>query len=618
MKINKLYIGLIGMMALTFSACSSDEDYTTGDWNATSDYANVAFVETSKSIELDPTDATTVPIQLKRRNTKGSVKVPITINQNDGNVFTITDANFADGDSLTTIYANFPTAEVGKPYMMKLQISDPTVASYYSANTVYTFNVTRVKWNDAGYYINENGEKVTGYANYTDDFVTTFYGVNNVVFPTKLQERADKPGYFRMINTYGANYIYNEDGDWDKTKDYYIFIDATNPNKVYIPKACATGMAWGDGMFYVYSKAGLYLSKDDDTEKAKAEDNYGTYANGKITFPAKSLLAALSGYNNGSFYEANAKGAFKLVIDPSKDLYEAKVPDDFDFKNVFTGQFTSNQLGTVTSVKFQRGEITRNKDKCDSVFNAKYGTLYKVVAPYTSGYDLLFTAKKDGTVMVPEDFELQETGMTAVGEKVYAKINTVASTYTDKEITLNITFQNEKGTVVYGTTKEIIANITYTKVGTGAYTYAVLDDKTDPGYTLSQRDDKDNVYKISEWGGGVDFIFTWDKKTNNCVVGQFYTGITDSQYGDIYVSDVPSYSNKQTYDKYPCYYNPDTKTFHFNLVYFNESNALAVKEEIFAVTWDATGAKRLVRTASRISAGTAKLHAIKEIGRAHV
>jgi hypothetical protein len=612
MKINKLCLGLVGMMALVFSACSSDEDYTSGDWNATSDYANVAFVETTKSIELDPTDATTVPIQLERRNTKGSVTVPITIEENDGNVFSITQATFADGDSLTTIYANFPSAEVGKPYTMKLQISDPTVASYYSSNTIYTLSVTRVKWNDAGYYIDAKGNKVTGYAYYTDDLMTTFYGVSNKTFLTKLQERADKPGYYRLINTYGANYPYNESGDWDASKEYYIFIDATNPKKVFIPKVCETGLKWSDGMFSVYSLAGYYLAKDNAD---KAADYYGTYANGKITFPKNALLASLAGYKSGALYQGNASGAFKLVIDPSQDLYEAKVPDDFKFKDVYTGQFTSNQLSKVTTAKLQKGEITTTKDGCDSVFKEKYGTLYKIVAPYADGYDLLFTVKSDGTIMVPEGYELQETGMTAVGAKVYAKINAAASTYTDKEITLNITFQNEDGTVVYGTTKEIIANITYTKVGTGDYTYAAMVQETDKGYTLSKRDDKDNVYKISDWFYGVDFIFTWDKTTNNCTVASQYSGYTHSTYGQVFVADLPNYKSTLSYTDYPCYYDPATSTFHFYLVYYVSGGTFGHADETFQVTWDATGAKGMVRATKNVSVNTSKLRLNRSLKR---
>jgi hypothetical protein len=574
---------------LGLSSCTDDYKYdSTGEWNAKDGYANVSFVKTSENVELDPTDATQHAITLHRTNKTGAVTVPITISQNDDNVFTLTNATFADGDSLCTFYVNFPSAEIGKTYTLKLVLDDPTVASFYSDKNAYTMNVTRVKWNDVGYYIDDKGNKVTGYAKYTDDFVTGFFGIDNLTFPTKLQERADKPGYFRMVNTYGANYGYNEAGDWDANNNYYIYIDATNPKKVYIPHSCNSGMTWSYGTFYMSSLSGYYLAKN---KAADAEKYYGTYANGKITFPKGALLVAMSKYQSGGFYSANGKAAFKLVIDPSLDLYEATIKDDVDWSLLFKGLFTSSRLGTVENKSLYVGKINKNKDNCDVRFADTYGTPYLLHDPYVAGYDLVFCVTKDGVVKIPSEYTLQETGRDAMGDPIYAKINGGASKYTKNEITLNITFQNATGTLVYGTSNEVIANITYTTVGTGKYTYTVMYDNpdTEGPYTISKRDDKDNVYKISEWFNGVDFIFTWDKTTNAVTVPSQFTGYTHPSYGAVNVEDMSSYSEK--YAEKKSYYDPATKTFHFLVVYYVSAGAFGGDDETFEVTWNTSGAK---------------------------
>ena len=206
--------------------------------------------------------------------------------------------------------------------------------SLYSEAPATKLTVTRVKWNDAGFYLDENGNKVEGMCMFTDDFVTGFFGVDNVSYPIKVQERSDKPGYFRLINVYGEAYVYNEPGDWDDSKDYFIYIDATNPKKVYIPHYCEVGMDWGYGMFSISSMAGYYISKGTPE---KADDYYGTYANGKITFPKEALLINMASYS-ANFYNCNSAGMFTVVLDPTLNPYRADIKKDFDFSLDYEGQ----------------------------------------------------------------------------------------------------------------------------------------------------------------------------------------------------------------------------------------------------------------------------------------
>lgn len=121
---------------------------------------------------------------------------------------------------------------------------------------------------------------------------------------------------------------------------------------------------------------------------------------------------------------------------------------------------------------------------------------------------------------------------------------------------------------------------TWTFVGTGTYTYSVFfyadEDESgnpipfvDSGYEVYQSNSDPNIYKVSDWGDGVDFIFTWDKETNQCTVPEAFIGYTHPSYGDVSVADLPNWnSTKYTYEQFPCYYDVNKQTFHFPLIYY--------------------------------------------------
>ena len=65
-----------------------------------------------------------------------------------------------------------------------------------------------------------------------------------------------------------------------------------------------------------------------------------------------------------------------------------------------------------------------------------------------------------------------------------------------------------------------------------------------------------------------------------------FIGYVHDSYGDVFVSDVPSYDEESTYDEYPCFYDPATKTFTFNLVYYVSAGVFGVGPETFTVEWN--------------------------------
>ena len=616
------YLALVGMVATLVASCSDSYKYDgRGTWDATDSYANIYFEITDSTLELDPADPTTVKIKVSRRNTQGALTVPFSILENTDDVFTVGEAVFADGAAEAEFTASCPKAEVGKPYTLKIQTTDPALVSKYSAGAIYSITVTRVKWNDVGFYYADAAKtKVEGYAMYTDDLLTFYTGEAPLVYPVKLQERDDQKGIFRMVNAYGEDYPWNAPGEWDASKDYYIIINATDPEKVYIsPSAVDMGLAWSYGEFYTLNLAGNYVelaeaSTDAAKQKEyldKAEPYYGKYENGKITFPANSFYMAMAGLKDGAWnWYGNASGAFSLVINPDLDLHNADMTSDEDFKwELVNNNFmlVSGKLGeSVEGVSLYKGTCINKEGKCDERFAAEYGTAYKIASPYAEGYDIYFTATDKGEVKLPEEFKYQKTGMKAVGDEVYAVISPAASSFTEKVITLKIAFQtypDEDGNFIeYGSSEEVLQFLTWTKVGTGYYTYtywfAKYDDEdnpipvTDGPLDIYQRDDKPTIYKVDNWGNGAEFLFTWDGADAVTVPASF-TGSVHPEYGSIYVSDLPTYdASKYSYDDYPCTYDASTQTFSFVVAYWDVEGIWDAAEETLKVTWDASASRK--------------------------
>lgn len=557
MKKNIKYtlVALLAVFGLA-SCDKNDYEYQPGTWDAAAGYSKVQFAESNVSMSVEPTEGTVATFTVTRANKQGECKVPFVVYSNTDNALTYTEPVFADGDSVATFTVDYSKAEIGRPYSLTLGITDPSCVSSYDKGVVFNFSVNRVKWNNVGYMLDNKGNKVEGWCAMTDDWLTTFFNTGNPTWPVQVQERDDMPGLFRVINPYCENFPYNEPGDFDADNDYYLYIDATNPEAVYIPELTETGMDWGYGMFNIWSMAGYYLSKNRPSD---ADPYFGKYENGAITFPKNGLMIMMADYNDGGLYQANKDGKWTIVIDPSKVVqppYEATIEDDFDWEEVFTGDFKSGILGyTNTNTTLYKGVCTNKTDNCDVRFEETYGTPYTIAAPYAEDYNLVFCVQ-NGKIIVPTDYESQAIGIQAMGKDVYAIINAKESVFTEKSITLNITFTNEDGSIEYGTSNEVISNITYTTIGTADWTYTIfftdVDEEgnkapsVDPALELQQRDDDPTQYRLLHWGYNVTLNFSIDKDGQVSVPEQ-ESGYAHPSYGMIMVSDMNNYTDSKNY-----------------------------------------------------------------------
>ena len=157
----------------------------------------------------------------------------------------------------------------------------------------------------------ENPWVSLGMATYTDDIMTPFMEEpQNYTYPVEVRENKDQPGLFRVINPFeffGA----------DTSKEYYIEIDATDPEGVWIEGTWEVGLDIGAGPMSITSMAWYQASAAGAAkEDVKAAGLCGIYADGVITFPVDGLLSVMG----GKAYYGNRNGAFKLDMTDMKPV----------------------------------------------------------------------------------------------------------------------------------------------------------------------------------------------------------------------------------------------------------------------------------------------------------
>lgn len=570
-----LAVAMVGFVACT----SEDETYEPGPWDATSDYADIYFPTASKTEMIDPSDPTETSFEVSRRNTEGALTVTFTEVQNTNNAFKVGQAVFADGEETTTVEVTFDEAGIGDAHVLQVTVDDPTLVSSYSAGILYTYTVTRVKWNEIG----------------TATFTDEFWFEDS--WEVEVLQRDDDPSYYRLMNPFGV-WADELNGSQSEALELHVLKKGDKIGDIEMQEAgivdwyrLCTGYvhpSYNDVVWALHPKN--FVSAD--------LNNYNVYQYNRVAEYLEDGapgLIQLAPY----WYMFNV-GGWNYTTEPTIFInmpgyvaqYEADIDEDFEWESVFKGEYKSNQLGTANVAELQKGTCVTTTDDCDKIFADTYGTAYKIVAPYAEGYDLVFTAKGKTVKLAPGYEYPQPLGITALGKDVYAVINTDASSFTDEAVTLNITFVNANGTVEYGTANEVLSNITYSQVGTGDYLYCVMfgegtEEDVDPGLPLFKRDGRDDIYKIENWGYGVDFFFTWDKTTNLCTVEEQYTGADHSSYGEIYVMESDEYGKYSDGQDGPSYFDPETNTFHFSVVYFVEAGYFGHGVEPFTVTFDA-------------------------------
>lgn len=301
-----ILLALITMTA--FYSCKEEIEYIPAEQLAN---AQVYFSNTLPSrIDLSQDmNVNSFVVELYRVITTDAVTVNLKVENESADIFTVpSTAAFTAGSNVARITISYDPQKLGYDTYKSISIavSDENLITPYG-NTAYAFTAgIPAPW------------RSLGMCTYTDDFVSTFFGISKEPYQVEIQENLVTPGVFRLVNPYGAAYPFNDPGDWDNSKDHYLEINAVDPEGVYIPHPQMSGMDWTYGEFIMSSLAGLRIYRGTSTlEAEKAAGNCGTFENGVITFPQGALVVGMANYpaaTPGTMYAANNNGWFQIVM----------------------------------------------------------------------------------------------------------------------------------------------------------------------------------------------------------------------------------------------------------------------------------------------------------------
>ena len=299
---------MTALLSMVLASCVQEEMHAPGELDNENCYG--VYFPTQKGlgdIQIEPDDPTTLTFTVRRTNSRGEIRVPVSINSNY-QVFTTDEILFEDGSPVADLVVHFPSAKIAVTYECTLRIEGDEYVSKYSANPSHiNFSVTRVKWNDV---IGPNGE-TTG--RWRDGIFPEWFAVTNPNIERNivLQERDDKPGFYRTYDVYNADYLgsmFNSNVSSLCVEQNYTYIDATDPEKVWIP-TFRTGVIMHSD--YGMMSVGSYVTDNSDDFDPSIASVYGTLKDGVIEFPYGSLQMKLE---RMGWYQTNSGGLHRIIL----------------------------------------------------------------------------------------------------------------------------------------------------------------------------------------------------------------------------------------------------------------------------------------------------------------
>ena len=258
-------------------------------------------------LQISPDDPKTVKFKVRRVNTRGRLEVPVTVESNIDGIFSTTNICFEEDAPTADLEVYFPKVTLGTKYECTIKILGDEYVSSYSQNPSHiSFSVTCVKWNKL---IGANGE-TTGL--WRDGVFAEWFTLANpnCEQAVEIYEREDMPGYYRIYDVYGTSFMtamFGMDASSVCLEKHYTYIDATDPEKVWIPTfktGCVLSSEYGE------MSIGSYVAENEDFDPS-ISSIYGKLENGIITFPANALQLhfAILGW-----YQANSFGLHRIIL----------------------------------------------------------------------------------------------------------------------------------------------------------------------------------------------------------------------------------------------------------------------------------------------------------------
>lgn len=567
MKTIKNILGLLLalVVATTFNSCDNEVIYEPAE---KLDSEQVYFPSSNpKAFDID-LEASSLDIALARVNTEGALTVDLEIsiqkvgeeeevdgeNENgeavaaeEAAVLLIpTTVSFEDGEATATLTVTYDPAdfEFEDFYDVVISIAGDATSTPYGIHSYEVKIGLPAPWESLGM------------ATYQEDLLTALFGVDNLIYEVEIQEHALQPGLYRLVNPYGEAYENNDEGDWDDSRDWYLEINAEDPECVYM-LVQPLGVDWGYGMMHAGSLGGFYKEYRGWTNaEIKARGYAGTLENGVITFPESAMLFGMAEYggfdlNAGKgLYTGNGDGLSRVALpgyvlaDYSLDIaYAGKYMDAKD--NVLGVRCQIVEAGE--DIEYMRVAVVQGTDVDGAAEAILDETIESVLVKRVDGYFQV------DPVLVPFADEPED------GKYIIVAVG------------FNKDDEDQALAVSQFTYTALAGQEQWTAKFIGLYDYDLLFTGQTEN-TLYQSDDDPSRWKIDDWGiSGSDFIFTFDGETGEIEILEQEIDFEHPNYGTMYVQELSVYAGDPSLPK--SYY--EDGQFHFAIVYFVDAGTTA-------------------------------------------
>lgn len=547
-KLNKIFsLASVGLLALgVMTACNDKDEYTPAE-----PVSGVqAYFSSTEATSYKLTDgASSFNITVYRVVDSENVSVPISVVAASQN--TATDAfifpasvSFNAGSKTANLVVQYDLDKIEFDENQSFEITiDDSSTTPYGRSTLDITAVYPAPWD------------VLGMATYTDYFVGTFFGVGDDSYELEISENSMTPGLYRLLNPYGTAYPYNDPGDWDDSQDYYLYVNARDPEKVFIsdntgnPAFFYSGLDWGYGEFIMTTFASYYLRSGDE---ASAAPYYGYLENGIFYLPGSSTLCAMTDYNDGGLYSRSFNGPAQWIVLPGYTVADTSI--EVTYNGMFHKADDSMEVvayvtlgADVTSAKVA---VVEGGNPSASVIDA-----------IESGVVESVTVSGSGQVNIPFD-----------ATNASGKYSVVAVSYSGSDAK---EYAYETFTYTAGTPE------TWNYVGTGIYTYLTDmwgeddDDVVQDALELYESDSTPGKFKLENWMGP-DYPFVFTMAADGTITFDEQETGQNSSYGMIDIVGMNEYFGESDF---PSYFKDDV--YHFAVVYAVSAGYFAYGYESF-------------------------------------
>lgn len=536
--IKKLCAALFVLPILAgLSSCSEKEaEYSAAEklTNAQVYFSN----ETASQIEVKKQESSvTVPVM--RINTAGALEVPITAKIENAAYAIPSKVTFADGQNTANLVITYnpDNLEYGQEDALTLQIGDASYTTAYGLSTFAGSLYVAEPWSEWELY-NSAGTCTFTYSQFLSgpDKGLGFYIRRNTITPSKMQ--------FMVENClYGINLILDYDAETGHVTCAPQYIGYTHSSY---------------GQVFVTDDANYWINVRNlpDTKV-----DYGTFDEETGVLEPCLVYYVPQGYF-GDGYET-------IMLDGYNRM-------DFSVFMDYQGilRTPSNDFLAQTDVELGSDVVTANVSVVPGQLDQ---------ATFLAMLDGTYEAYVDSTEIT--ESKTVHLNMNGAPNGEYTLVAITYDKDGEPQDNAYVSFKFETGDVETWSDKYI-----------GTYTYSlfwVADEEGNPldieDLVLQQSDKDPNRYQILDWGyNGEPFVFAF-QEDGSIIVEDQSIGYTHSTYGDVYVDDLVDYTGKTDYGQ--SYYDAESGTFYFAIVYYVEAGALKYGTETFTITDEATKAR---------------------------